>query len=52
MIKPTCADCGATLHSMFTGIVIMINGKQQKTVCGFCAAQLEVKGWKEVAKAK
>lgn len=46
-----CASCQCVL-SNFTGKYIMAKGHGRKLVCGICAAQLEIKGWKEIARAK
>jgi hypothetical protein len=47
-----CAECKCWLDSLFTGIHIMQKEMKQKTVCDLCAAQLEIKGWVEIGRAK
>lgn len=40
-----CANCGRTI-TQFTGSHIMTKAKKTQQVCGMCAAELEIDGWR------
>ncbi len=41
-----CEKCGIALDTLLTGMVVMTNESQVKTVCASCAELLRQQGWK------
>jgi hypothetical protein len=46
-----CHNCKCVLD-LFTGNHLIAKDGKYLTVCGLCKSQLEVDGWREIARAK
>lgn len=47
-----CEQCHIALDSMLTGVVVVTNETEIRTVCSSCAELLRQQGWKIMLQAK